>query len=99
METTGRLFLQSPKREQFILLPLSNSLNQWRARRDSNPWPLPSEDCGSFADACIYATFRVQVTGNATKTSGDYADNLRTPPNVLCGFPLVVGMMMPINPL
>ena len=47
----------------------------------------------------IFGVFACEITQNATQTSGDYADNLRTPPDVLCGFPLVVGMMMPINPL
>jgi hypothetical protein len=28
---------------------------KWRARRDSNSRPLPSEDCGSRAEAAIYA--------------------------------------------
>jgi hypothetical protein len=58
-------------------------VRKWRARRDSNSRPLPSEDCGSRVGAAIYGVRCCAITWNGTTTSGDYADILRTPSDVL----------------
>jgi hypothetical protein len=41
--------------------------------------------------------FQVKLTRNTTKTSGDYADVLRTPADILGGLPLVIGMMVAVH--
>jgi len=74
-----------------------SSVPKWRARRDSNSRPLPSEDCGPFNKPSTFVVFRFAATRNATKTSCDYADILRTLADVLGGLALVVGMVVAID--
>src|SRR6184192_2085726 len=70
---------------------------RWRARRDSNSRPLPSEDCGSCVCAPIFKAFRDKGTRNATKTLRDYADNLRTPADAVSNASQEIGMMVSID--
>ena len=83
--------------EQTASEPGSQMSTRWRARQDSNLWPLPSEDCGSCVCAPIFKAFRDKGTRNATKTLRDYADNLRTPADAVSNASQEIGMMVSID--
>jgi site-specific DNA recombinase len=75
----------------------SQTSTRWRARRDSNSRPLPSENAALCNQHCNSAAFREARVWNVAKTSCVYADVLRTSADVLCGLALVVGMVMPVD--